>query len=186
MLVFFFFLNVRLKIPKNVFAWSLTLCKNNLYHYEIVKIFAVKVPKLHFLQLFFWLPPHSLRADWLDKKNFMQNFVKLSVMTRFFCVTCTVSKQKRGKSFAFLLCPAGPFFYFFLGRPRALIKHRARCQACSTTELHQLSVSSLPWPKKAPKRTSAFVFISFSIFHAQFGCVKLWVKPLAPVESTLV
>lgn len=54
----------------------------------------------------------SVRADLVDKNNFIQNLVKLSVMTRFFCVTCTVSKQKTGKSFPFLWWP---FFYCLLG-----------------------------------------------------------------------
>lgn len=134
--------------------------------------YFVKVPKSHFLQLCFWLPPHSVRADLLDNNNFIQNFVKLSVMTAFFCVTCTVSKQKRGRSFAFLWCPGGPFFIAFLDEwPRAVIK----AQAFSTLA------------KGSPKRSFCLCgHLLCHPSHSVLGCVKLWAKPLASAESTQV
>lgn len=74
----------------------------------------MKVPKLHLLQLCFWLPPHSVRADLLDYNNFIQNFVKLSVMTRFFCVTCSFQTEKR-EVICISLVSWWSFFYCLFG-----------------------------------------------------------------------
>lgn len=148
----------------------------------------MKVPKSHFLQLCFWLPPHSVRADLLDNNNFIQNFVKLSVMTAFFCVTCTVFKQKRGRSFAFLWCPGGPFFIAFLDEwPRAVIKAQAQVPS-----MFQHWAAPAPYvfstlAKGSPKRSFCLCgHLLCHPSHSVFGCVKLWAKPLASAESTWV
>lgn len=115
---------------------------------------------------------NSVRVDLLDDNNFIQNFVNLWVMTRFFCVTCTVSKQKRGKSFAFLWCSGGSFFVAFLDEwPRAMIKAQAQVPSMfhhwAAPARYVFSALAKGRPKKS---FCLFVHLHFHLLHSVWVC----------------